>query len=302
MEELYAIAGLSKQALFKYRRRQHYLSKVSALIVEKCNAIRTGHKRMSCKRMYIKVKNDVPVGRDIFEQIGFANGFRLNPKRNNHKTTWSQRIEVYPNLIEGLVINGINQVWQSDIFYISIEGEPYYGVTIMDIYSRYLLALHVSRSLEAIEAEIALKQALAERELISLVNCILHTDKGSQYISFLIKELTTKMGMRRSMANIAQENAYVERIQGTLKYEYLFEQKLQKKTLKAQCKRIKNLYNNGRPHSSLNMLTPAAFERKINNLPEEQRLKMQIYKWQNPLLTNKEVINKKKKEAKKKNL
>lgn len=299
MEELYHISGLTKQALFKYRQRQTYLMKVSSLVVDKCKAIRIDHKRMSCKRMYVKVKEEVPIGRDIFEQIGFANGFRIKQKRNVHKTTWSQQIEVCPNLIEGLVINGINQVWQTDLFYINIEGEPHYGVTIMDVYSRYLLALHIANSMEAIHAETALKEAIAERDLMVLVNCILHSDKGSQFISLLIKNLATKMGMKRSMATIAQENAYVERIQGTLKYEYLFEQRLNKKSLKNQCRRIKQLYNKERPHSSLKMLTPHAFEQLILNMDEEKRPQMRIYKWQNPLLTNNEVANKKEKRSKK---
>lgn len=299
MQELYELSGLSKQALLKYRQRQSYLDQVKTEVVDLCNAIRVDHKRMSCKRMYQKVKDEVSVGRDIFEQIGFAHGFRLNKKRNVHKTTWSQRIEVCPNLIEGLVLNRRNQLWQSDIFYISVEGEPYYGVTIMDVYSRYLLALHISSSLEAVECKKALLRAINKRNGLSLNGCIFHTDQGSQYISKMIKDLLAKVGMRRSMANLPQQNAYVERIQGTLKYEYLFEQKLVKNKLKIQCRKIMDLYNDERPHSELNMSTPSAFERLIENLPMEKRPKMEVYKWVTPLLTNNPVQIKREEKSKK---
>ena len=51
------------------------------------------------------------------------------------KTTWSQLVEVYPNRIEGEVLDNINQVWQSDIFYLGIEQQHFYGVTIEDVLS-----------------------------------------------------------------------------------------------------------------------------------------------------------------------
>lgn len=77
--------------------------------------------------MYYMAKDESPVGRDIFERIGLSNGFRVMRTRSVIKTTWSQRIEYYPNLIEGKVLNGINQVWQSDIFYIMSQGIVFMG-------------------------------------------------------------------------------------------------------------------------------------------------------------------------------
>ena len=63
--------------------------------------IRKNHKRMSCRKMYVRVKDHVPVGRDIFEQIGFANGFKLQIIRSKQRTTWATKLDVFENLLEG---------------------------------------------------------------------------------------------------------------------------------------------------------------------------------------------------------
>ena len=122
MKELYSIAKVTKQALHQHRARRLETDTSKAMVIAECKKIRKNHKRMGCRRMYVMVKTKVPVGRDIFEKIGFGNGYKLKMKRNPVITTWSQKVEVHPNLLEGKVLTGINQAWQSDIFYIKIEN------------------------------------------------------------------------------------------------------------------------------------------------------------------------------------
>jgi transposase InsO family protein len=250
--------------------------------------------------MYHASHEELPVGRDIFEQIGFANGFKLKPKRNKVKTTWGQRVEVFPNLIEGMTLTGVNQVWQSDIFYQKVENEEYYGVTIEDVYSRKLLALHMSKSLGAQENVRALKKAFNARRGQNLRNCILHSDRGSQYISQAHKELVRSKAMRMSMCKMPQENAYVERIQGTIKNQYLSEFKLTKANIRGIALKVIKWYNEENPHESLATKTPTAFENYVENIPENQRPKEVIFSGYSDLSTNPPVTNKKKKVAKKK--
>jgi len=123
MKEFYSIANISKQALWKHDRRQETVATITGQLVDIMEDIRQRHKRMGCRRMYYAAQGSLPVGRDLFEKIGFANGFKLRRKPNTIKTTWGQRVEVHPNLIEGKILTDINQVWQSDIFYIKIGGK-----------------------------------------------------------------------------------------------------------------------------------------------------------------------------------
>jgi len=299
MKELYSIAEITKQALHQHRARRQESDLSKDMVIAACKKIRKNHKRMGCRRMYVMVKTKVPVGRDIFEQIGFGNGFKLKIKRNPVITTWSQKVEVHPNLLEGKVLTGINQAWQSDIFYIKIENAHYYGVTILDVYSRFLLGLNVSKSLLAVQTRAALKQAIKARNGQSIKGCIFHSDRGSQYISTEVKELVRTAKLLPSMCLLPQENAYVERVQGTLKHEYLFPFQLTEMNLQRQIKKITSYYNNHRPHSELGMLTPLMFEQKISNTVIQEHPKLKVYQWTHPLLT---FPITKKKEAKKKSV
>jgi transposase InsO family protein len=291
MKELYKLAGISKQALWASAGRNREREQKVEQVIEIIESIRENHKRMGCRKMYYVHRDLNPVGRDLFEQIGLANGYRLKRVRNIRKTTWSQRVEIYPNRIEGLVINGINQVWQSDIFYLRIQGKEHFGFVIEDVYSRKLLALNLSLSLSAKELLVALKQAIHERNGMSLIGCIFHSDRGSQFIDKDVKQLVKDHYMLGSMCLLPQENAYVERLNGTIKYEYLFEMNLTCENVKRNARIAKNLYNSQRPHNELNMMTPNAFEQYINTVMEKDRPQLVIYQWNNELLTKSLNVN-----------
>jgi transposase InsO family protein len=277
MKQLYEIAGLSKQGLWKYRRRQQQKMAVTEQVVKQIGKIRRHHKRMGCRSMYYAATCLLPVGRDIFEQIGLANGFRLKRKHSMTRTTWGQRVEVYANLIEGKVLDNINQVWQSDIFYLGIEQQHFYGVTIEDVYSRELLSLHLSKRLTAEQLTICFKKALRVRQGTCIKGCIFHSDRGSQYISEVHKQLLKKNGMKISMGKLPQENAYVERLQGTLKDQYFSELGVTPLNLQSVTRRIIRYYNSERPHSNLKMMTPSAFSADIQQQSKRQRPKQKIH-------------------------
>jgi len=295
MKELCQIAGISKQALWSHKKREQVHCSKTEQVIAAMNQIRKDHKRMGSRRMYYSCEETPPVGRDIFERIGLENGFRLKRLRNVRKTTWSQCVEVFPNRIEGIIINGINQVWQSDIFYIKIEGVSNYGICIEDVYSRKILALHISTSLSAEQLLKALRMAVRERKGTKVAGCIFHSDRGSQYIDRGVKKFLQDNQMPGSMCKLPQENAYVERVQGTIKYEYLFEMELTNKNKYKQIRKSIHLYNDKRPHTSLGMMTPTAFEQAVEKMDENLRPEMKIYQWNHDLSTNSGVFNKRKK-------
>lgn len=278
MKDLYSIAAVSKQALWKHNVRASYKSQVSAQAVDIMTGIRKRHKRMSCRKMYYATTQPLSIGRDIFEQIGFKNGFKIKRNRSAVKTTWGQRVEVYPNLIAGLVLNNINQVWQSDIFYIAASGKHNYGFTIIDVYSRKLLAVHIAKQMTAKELLKAVKKALANRQGTCLEGCIIHSDRGSQYISNEYKQIIKENKMQLSMCKMPQENAYVERVQGTIKNDYMYEEQLTQQNIQRIAGRTMRYYNDERPHDELHNTTPAKFENIINNTVQNTHPKMQLHK------------------------
>ncbi len=226
MKDLYGIAGITKQALWKYHQREEHKLELIDQTLRIMRRIRRGHKRMGCRSIYSVSTVKAPVGRDRFIAIGFEHGLRVKRRRNKAKTTWSQNVEVFPNRIEGKTLSQINQVWQSDIFYHQENDKSFYGITIIDVYSRRLLALHLSNNLRAKENVKALNSAIKLRSGQNLVGCIFHSDRGSQYISAVHKNLLGEYGMQKSMCKLPQENAYAERVQETIKNYYLCDEQL----------------------------------------------------------------------------
>jgi transposase InsO family protein len=276
MKELHRIAGIGRQALWKYRQVREREADIASEVIEHMEEARKEHKRMGCRKAYY-FGDEVSVGRDRFEAIALEQGYRIRQKKTVKRTTWSQRVEVHPNRIEGLFLNGPDQVWQSDIFYLAIEGEAFYGIEIIDVHTRVLLALHISRTLKARENVLALNKAFAFREGVDLRGCVHHSDRGSQYISKVLKALLLQKGMVISMGVQAEENAYAERVQGTLEHEYFYENDIGKEEVGRWGDRFQYLYNEERPHRSLNMRTPKSFEREVLKMPKKERPEMLLH-------------------------
>lgn len=247
--------------------------------------IRKDHPRLSCREIYFMVHPKY-MGRDKFEEFCFLQQLKIFKEKNRYKTTDSYGVMRFPNLL--LTINeltGVNQLWVSDITYFSIQGQVFYITFILDVYSRKIVGYSVSKTLRTEDTTIkALNLAITTRKLSKHSGTIIHSDGGGQYFSKEFKKLTKEYGMLNSMGKTAYENPHAERINGIIKNDYLIP--YQPKTfseLEKMLTKAVNLYNNERPHKSLNRLSPNEFEYRVSN----------------GLLTKRWVINKKKKVSKK---
>ncbi|WP_205125518.1 DDE-type integrase/transposase/recombinase [Flammeovirga kamogawensis] len=112
-----------------------------------------------------------------------ANRLDIKPKKQYHVTTNSHhRFKKHKNLIEHLEINRPEQVLVSDITYIGERSNPMYLSLVTDAYSKKIMGLNVSDSLNANGAIAALKEALKNRNYVDLP-MIHHSDRGLQYCS-----------------------------------------------------------------------------------------------------------------------
>lgn len=272
------MAGLSKQALHKHNVRKIALAGEHEKIFEQADAIRREHPMIGCRKMgyMLCFKGQ---GRDKIERLLLAGGYRVKYAPNYLKTTRSIRQHYYPNLIEGMELTGINQVVQTDITYYWLNGKFYYLTFIVDVYSRRIIGHYTAQTMEAICNIKAMKLALRTRKGCSFHNLIHHSDRGSQYTDKRYRQLLTDNKIKASMCKEAWENAYTERINRTIKEEYLNEWKINnyEELVKAVNRAVK-AYNSSRPHTALQMMNPVAFERYVENLPPGQHPKMHIYK------------------------
>ncbi|WP_178987626.1 IS3 family transposase [Winogradskyella schleiferi] len=272
MNQLYKTIGISKQAVNQYAKRQAVFdSRVSQLILE-ADDLREDHPGCGVEKMYNILDPDF-IGRDRFIETMMGLGYRIKKKRNYKRTTIAGK-KFYPNLIKGLRVNAPNVVWQSDITYLPLNGKHYYAVFIIDVYTKKIVGFIVSDNMRAQANVEALKMAIKENNAPEIHN----SDRGSQYTYSKYIDLLVSNGTKISMSLSGLDNAYAERINRTIKEEYLDYWKPETffQLKKCVAKAVKN-YNEKRTHKSLPKMSPDNFEKYWSTLKPKNRPIMTIF-------------------------
>lgn len=270
--------NISRQAVHQYHKKVLQNDVKTAQFIEKANLIRKDHPMLGCRKMALKIK-EYGWGRDKVEQLFLSAGYRIIYPPNYTKTTQPQYDKIYPNLIEGMILSGINQLVQTDISYIWINGKFYYLVFIIDVYSRRIVGYNISDNMLSGSNVKALKLLIHLRKGACLKEMIHHSDRGSQYTSKVYLTLLNKVGMRISMCKEAWQNAYTERFNRTIKEEYLNQMRIETfSQLKRAAIKVIGLYNEKRPHWNLyQQMSPVEFEKYVDKLSAHKRPTMQLY-------------------------
>ena len=186
-------------------------------------------------------------------------------KRRFVQTTDSEHgLPTYQNLAAKLTINGLNQLWVSDITYIRLVNEFVYLAVVLDAFSRCVIGWHMSRRLDAGLSVAALNMALQNRQPDPGSGLVHHSDRGVQYAAAEYTEILRQRSIQISMSRVGNpyDNAKAESFMKTLKYEqvYLCEYRNLSEATQSVGTFIECVYNQKRLHSSLGYLPPAEFE------------------------------------------
>jgi putative transposase len=277
MNALYQVTGTSRQAFHQYLDKQVLVLEEQQQLLPVISQIRADHPRLSVRRMYVMIEPQ-SMGRDKFEQFCYLYGFKLAIKRAFYKTTNSLGVTRFENLIAGLELTGVNQVWASDITYYRIGERFHYITFILDLYSRFIVGYAVSVGMFTEQTTIpALNMALKLRE--PPPGLIFHSDGGGQYYCKKFLAITKSNLIENSMCESVYENAHAERINGTIKNDYLIYYAPQDyKQLVTLTDKAVNMYNLFRPHSSLGNNSPAVYELSTKSalVNKEKRSKKEI--------------------------
>lgn len=270
LNRLYRAIGISKQAVWAHFRREQADLALLAKIIKQVDKRRRKHPGCGLEKLYWQIAPE-GIGRDKF--CGWLGdlGYGVVRPKNKRRTTFPAH-KVFDNLIEGRLVSGPGQVWQSDITYIKVGGTFYYLTFIIDVYSRRIVGYATSKDLRA-EANLrALKQALADCSAAQLKGLVHHSDRGSQYSDGRYLALLRSHNICISMGKVATDNAYAERINGTIKNEYLLPKRPENfRQLKRLASQAVTDYNTIRLHGALKRLSPVDYENAWDKLPQEKR-------------------------------
>lgn len=247
---IHDVAGVSRQAHAAFWKRRERYGELLDAAEAQLQCLRKDHPGLGLQKAWYRLRPE-GISRDRFCHEMTWRGYALAIKRNYVRVTRSAGYR-FPNLIKGLIVNAMNQVWQSDTTYYRIGEFWYYLTFIIDVYSRKIVGYCVSKNLQATANIKALKQAMARCGTQDLTGLIFHSDGGTQYRSKAFVSLLRQHGISSSMCEVALDNAYAERINGVIKQEYLDHwQPHDYRELCRYAKRAVNNYNTNRIHGQL---------------------------------------------------
>lgn len=259
--------GKSRQAYYQARQRAKRCQAREEEAVECVREEREQQPQIGTRKLYsmfYKTFRGLKIGRDKLFDLLRRRGLLIHCKRRSIGTThWWHSLRRYANLVREFTPKQPNELWVSDMTYIPVKDGFAYASFVTDAFSRKIVGYHVAPTLEAVGPLKALRMALCRAD--STEDLIHHSDQGVQYCSQEYVETLKEHGCQISMTGGGNpyENALAERVNGTLKYEYMLRYgfnslaQVERATAEAVW-----LYNQRRPHLSLAYETPAEVHKR----------------------------------------
>lgn len=163
-----------------------------------------------------------------------------------------------------------NAVWCTDITYIWTQDGFVYLNCVMDLFARKIIAWTLADTMEVSTVIETINKAKACRN--TDLPLIIHSDRGSQYVSNAWREATEKMQRSYSHSGYPYDNACIESFHSLIKREWLnrFNIINYKHAYRLVFEYIETFYNTVRIHSHCDYMSPNDFEKlyeRVSSLP-----------------------------------
>ena len=256
--------GKTRQAYYRHLNYKYVEMATEEIVLSLVYEYRSEMGRIGCRKLQhlinSRLPEDIKVGRDALYSLLERNSLLHKRRSKSVRTTWSNHwMHKYPNLITGVIPTASNQIWVSDITYIETVNDGFmYLHLVTDLYSRKIMGWCLSPTLHAEYTLKALEMAIRNAGCC-LTGLIHHSDRGCQYCCERYVSLLKSSGILISMTQSGDplENAVAERVNGIIKNEWLMHEDIIDGNIALKrISEIVNIYNNIRPHASLNYLTP----------------------------------------------
>jgi len=246
--------GVSRSSFYYQRKREEIDKEVKSQI----EAVMVEHKAYGHKRIAIELKMGHNRIRRIMKKYGLK-PYRRRAKLPRKKKDIGKPATNIPNLVKPLLENNLivkpNQVWCADFTYIKFKDKFIYLATIIDLFTREIVGVSLSRFHNRYLVVGALEDAIIHFKLPEIV----HSDQGSEYdsVDFIVFVKIIKARISMSKKASPWQNGHQESFFGHFKLEAGDLNRFE--TLGELIEYIYNqvyYYNNKRIHSVLKM-TPS---------------------------------------------
>jgi putative transposase len=255
--------GISRGMLYY----QHKRPLLDAEVKHQIEAVLAEHKAYGHKRIAPELKLNKKRILRVMKKF-HINPYRLHGKKPNKKEDVGKAAEKdTSNVYKLLCPIAPNVVWVSDFTYIKFQGRFIYVATIMDMYTREIIGIAISR----FHNQNLVMEAFMDAEKKTGTHSLyLHSDQGSEYTSDDYKTYVASKEITISFADKASpwQNGFQESFYGKFKVDLgHMEQFESLGELIEAIYQTMYYYNNKRRHTSLHM-SPVQFKRNYYSQKE----------------------------------
>ena len=249
----------------QHRSTQRYRAappELELVLVSRMNELAARHPRYGYRRIWALLRAEgFVVNRKRIDRLWRLEGHRVPPQR---KRSGQKAAGAAGNAAWAIPAVGPNDVWSYDFVAARTEdGQALRILNVVDEYTRRCLGARVARNIGARDVAGILEE-LFERHGRPRA---LRSDNGREFIAETLAGWLSEQGVGQAFIEkgMPQQNAYVERFNGTMRDEVLngesFRSVLEARVVVSAWV---HEYNTLRPHRGLQMKTPAAFFESLN--------------------------------------
>jgi putative transposase len=261
------LLGVSRSGFHAWERRPPSdRALADAWLVERIKAIHRGSRgTYGARRIHAALaQHGVRVGRKRVERLMRTHRLTGAVPRKRAKTTIRVAgVRAADDLVlRNFKPSAANQLWVADIKYIPTAAGWLYLAAVVDCFSRRVVGWSMRDDLRAELVVDALEMAVARRR--PGPGLVHHSDQGSQYVSLLFGQRCREADIEISIGcTSAYDNAVAESFFASLTKDLLRRQTLRSRAeaRTAVFDYIETFYNPIRLHSTLDYLSPVAYEK-----------------------------------------
>ena len=268
------IAGVSRSGYYAWEntadireKREEADKKDFNVILEayKFRGYAKGARGIYMRLLHIKKRMNLKKIRRLMRKYGLKCPFRKpNPYRRMAKALKTNT--VFPNIVNREFLSGgVRKVMLTDITYIFYDGGVCYLSTILDAFTREILAYELSSGLEVVFVLNTVEKLIAEYGSTLDDTTIIHSDQGCHYTSkaFIQKLKDNNFVQSMSRKGNCWDNAPQESFFGHMKDEIKYELAMMRTfdEVKAKIDDWIDYYNNDRYQWDIAKLSPREYYR-----------------------------------------